>query len=78
MIIEYLFLGSFAALIGLILAIAASWTLAIFVFKSGFHIPLLEIVVAFLTVVGLTILTGLINSRGIHNRPPLEVLRLEG
>lgn len=77
MLIEYLFLGGFAALSGMILALISSWLLATFVFKTTFLIPLANVSLAFLLVVAMTIITGMINSRGIHNRPPLEVLRAE-
>jgi putative ABC transport system permease protein len=78
LVIEYLFLGTFAAVTGLLLAMLASWTLAIFLFEAVF-VPLwLPLVVAFLLVVLLTVVTGMLGSRGVTARPPLEVLQSEG
>jgi putative ABC transport system permease protein len=77
MMIEYLFLGVFATATGLVLALAAGWALAYFVFEAPFIASPLALLVALVVVVSLTILIGLFNSRGIYDRPPLEVLRLE-
>lgn len=77
MAIEYFFLGGFAALTGLLLATAASWALAVFVFKTSFAPAALPMLVILILVMGLTMLIGLLNSRGIIDRPPLEVLRAE-
>ena len=75
MTIEYLFLGSFAALTGLVLSVGASWALAAFVFDGPFVPSLLPLAGAFAVVTGLTVGIGLLNSRGIYDRPPLDVLR---
>jgi putative ABC transport system permease protein len=77
MTIEYLFLGVFAALTGLILSLAGSWALSYFVFEGPFVAAPLPLLLALVVVTGLTIFVGLLNSRGIYNRPPLEVLRAE-
>lgn len=77
MAIEYFFLGGFAALTGLLLAAAASWALAVFVFKTSFAPATLPMLIILILVMGLTMLIGLLNSRGIIDRPPLEVLRAE-
>ncbi|MFQ5825408.1 MAG: ABC transporter permease [bacterium] len=77
MMIEYVFLGGFAALTGLILSYAGSWALAYFVFDSVFIPTVLPFLIVLTLVIGLTILIGLINSQGILDRPPLEVLRVE-
>lgn len=78
MIIEYIFLGGFAALTGLLLSYLGGWALAYFVFDVLFLPTLLPFVIVLLTVIGLTVLIGVLNSRGILDRPPLEVLRVEG
>jgi putative ABC transport system permease protein len=78
MIIEYVFLGGFAALTGLFLSYLGGWALAYFVFKAVFVPTFLPFVIVLLTVIGLTVLIGMLNSRGILDRPPLEVLRVEG
>jgi putative ABC transport system permease protein len=67
-----------AALSGIILAVAASWALAYFVFEVVYQPSAVPIFIALLIVTGLTTLVGLLNSRGICDRPPLEVLRAEG
>ncbi|MFQ5929117.1 MAG: ABC transporter permease [Acidobacteriota bacterium] len=78
MAIEYLFLGVFAALTGLILAIASSWALAYFIFETEFVLHAVPLLVALVVVVGLTLLVGMLNSRGLCDHPPLEALRAEG
>ena len=77
MLIEYLFLGVLATATGLVLAYAGSWALAVFVFEATFVAAPLPLLAALVTVTGLTIGIGLLNSRGIYARPPLEVLRAE-
>ncbi len=73
--IEYLFLGSFAALTGLVLSTAASWALSTFVFEGPFVPSFGALLAAFVVVTGLTVGIGLLNSRGVYDRPPLDVLR---
>lgn len=74
-LLEYLLLGSLAALCGIALALASSWALATFTFQLDFYPSLAPIGGVFLLITSLTVLIGLLNSRGILNRPPLEVLR---
>ncbi len=75
--LEYFYLGGFAGLAGMILALAAGWALDLFIFKTSFTPPLWPVVLIWIGVTGLTILLGMLNSRGIAERPPLEVLRAE-
>ena len=75
MLIEYFFLGSFAALSGILLAVASSWALAYFLFETLFVPAPAPLLLAFLLIVGLTMGLGMLGSRGICDRPPLEVLR---
>ncbi len=77
MAVEYFFLGGFAALTGLLLATTASWALAVFVFKTSFVPAMLPLSIILFLVMAVTMLIGLLNSRGIIDRPPLEVLRAE-
>jgi putative ABC transport system permease protein len=77
MIVEYVLLGGFAALTGLLLSSGATYALAYFAFDSVFAPTILPFLVVLLSVIALTILIGMINSRGILDRPPLEVLRAE-
>ncbi len=78
MTLEYLFLGGLAGLTGLLLALAASWALAHFVFEATFIPALLPSALVMLAVIAVTIILGMLNSRGMIDHPPLEVLRAEG
>jgi putative ABC transport system permease protein len=73
--LEYFFLGSLAALTGILLSLAGSFLLAKFSFEAEFKPEFLPVIVVFLFVSMMTVFIGLINSRGILSRPPLEVLR---
>jgi putative ABC transport system permease protein len=75
--LEYFFLGVMAALAGIILAFGASWALARFNFDTVFNPPLLPVVIIFVFICCVTVVIGVLNSRTILNRPPLEVLRQE-
>jgi len=77
MTVEYLFLGTFAAITGVLLALAAAWGLSYFVFEGPFAAPIIPLAVAFVVAVAVTIGIGLWNSRGLYDRPPLDVLRAE-
>ncbi len=76
--IEYLFLGVLAALSGILLSVFGTWALAYFVFESPFRPDLLPLLLIILVISVLTTLIGLLNSRDVVVRPPLEVLRAEG
>jgi putative ABC transport system permease protein len=76
--LEYVFLGTLAALAGIVLALLGSWALAHYVFETPFRPDWLSVLWVFLAVVGLTVLIGIANSRFIVNKAPLEVLREEG
>jgi len=75
--LEYFFLGSLASLSGILLSLAGSWALAYFSFDSEFIPNLVPMIAVYFIITGLTIAIGLLNSRGILSRPPLEVLRSE-
>ena len=75
--LEYFFLGSLASLSGILLSLIGSWALAYFSFETEFLPNMLPIIAVYFIITGLTILIGLLNSRGILSRPPLEVLRSE-
>ena len=75
--VEYLALGLLAALTGLLLALAAVWALAAFVFQAHFAPPLWPVLTALAAVPALTLGTGLLMSRGILRQSPLAVLRAE-
>lgn len=75
--IEYLFLGILSALTGLILSVASTWLLGYFYFDLTFVPNLWVIGLGTLVVTLLTILIGMLNSRSIYKKTPLEVLRVE-
>jgi putative ABC transport system permease protein len=75
--LEYFFLGSLAALTGIIIAFGASWALARFSFESPFNPSYLAVLIIYAAITIITIVIGWLNSRGTLNRPPLEVLRQE-
>jgi putative ABC transport system permease protein len=73
--IEYFFLGALSAATGILIALAGSWLLAKYSFNIPFNVNMLPALLLFLGIAILTILIGLFNSRGILNKPPLEILR---
>jgi putative ABC transport system permease protein len=75
--LEYFFLGLFAAATGIILSLAASWMLAKYVFETSFTPDALKLFVVFISISLLTTIIGLLNSRSVVSRPPLEILREE-
>ena len=77
-LLEYFFLGALAAATGIGLSLAFSEGLARVSFESPFTPQWWPVLVIFVSVCGLTILIGLYNSRGVLNKPPLEILRKEG
>jgi putative ABC transport system permease protein len=60
-----------------VLALGAGGALAQFVFETPLVVPPLALPLVLVIVCSLTIGIGLLNSRGIYSRPPLEVLRAE-
>ncbi|MEX0609359.1 MAG: FtsX-like permease family protein [Balneolaceae bacterium] len=76
-VIEYVLLGVMASITGLILSIGASAIIGYFYFELTFVPNLLIIGVEILILTSLVLIIGLINTWGVHNKPPLEVLRAE-
>jgi len=66
-----------SALTGLLLAVAAAWGLSAWVFHAPFTLPIGPLLGALAGVPALTLLVGMLMSRGVTDRPPLEVLRAE-
>ncbi|MDB6018638.1 MAG: transporter permease [Pedosphaera sp.] len=75
--VEYFSLGLLAALTGIFLALLATWALSQFVFHVHFAPSALPLLIALLAVPALTVVTGLLMSRGVLNQPPLAILRSE-
>lgn len=73
--LEYATLGFLAGLTGIILAVGASSALAITVFKTSPYPEAVPVVATFLTTISVSILGGLVLSRGVSSHPPLEILR---
>jgi putative ABC transport system permease protein len=76
-LIEYLVLGALATLSGILLSLLSTWLLAMFVFETPFVAVFTPLVVVLVIVTGLTVIIGMLNSREVLNRPPLEILRAE-
>ncbi|MCI1187122.1 FtsX-like permease family protein [Hymenobacter sp. DH14] len=77
-LVEYGLLGLLAALAGIGLAVLAAWALAVFVFEASFGPAVLPLLGLAALVTALTAGIGLLNSRDVLRRSPLEVLRAEG
>jgi putative ABC transport system permease protein len=75
--LEYFFLGALASATGIVLSMVGSWLLARFIFETDFSVQWLALLIVFVAVCMLTVLIGLINSRAVVRRPPLEILREE-
>ncbi len=72
---EYLVLGSLAAASGLALSLAAGWGLATWLFHIPFRPAWVVPVLVWVGMAALTVVVGLLGSRGLLRRPPLPVLR---
>jgi len=77
MLAEYGVLGLLASTTGSLLAVGANWLLVHFVFETHFAPPPLLLLAAVGAVTAVTVVTGLLASRGDCYHPPLEVLRQE-
>src|SRR5690606_34812169 len=75
---EYLLLGLLAAAVGVGLALVGGWALSRFAFAVPFAPSWGAVLVALVVVPALTVGIGLVGSRGVLRRPPLEVLRAAG
>jgi putative ABC transport system permease protein len=76
--IEYLFIGGFAGVAGLLLALIGSWAITYYLFEVTFVPTARSFLIALGAVIVVTMLTGMLGSRGVTTRSPLEVLRSEG
>ncbi len=75
--VEYLALGTLAALTGILLAAAGNWVLAPFFFKLPWVPSPGAMALTWVVVSALTVGVGLFASRGVCDQPPLEILRGE-
>jgi putative ABC transport system permease protein len=76
-LIEYAYLGLFAALAGMLLSLGAGWVLTFFFFKIQLRVDLLELLTVSIGVISLTVIIGWLNSRSVITTPPLQVLQKE-
>jgi len=74
---EYALLGILSALTGILIAIASSWLVAKYQLELTYSVPWGQISFVFIFVVLLVIAIGLLNSREVVSKSPLEVLRRE-
>jgi len=74
---EYFMLGTLSTLTGIILSFGISWALAKFEFEIPFTPRFLPPFLVFLSITALTVIIGMLNSREVISKPPLEVLRRE-
>jgi putative ABC transport system permease protein len=76
-LVEYAVLGSQAAVVGALLAVAGNALLARFVFHVEARASVGEVAAAVAAVACLTVSTGFAAGRGVADHPPLEILRQE-
>jgi putative ABC transport system permease protein len=74
---EYLALGLLASLAGILLAVAAGWALAEWLFEVEYAVPVLPLLWLTLAVTALSAAVGLLASREVFRHTPLEALREE-
>jgi len=77
-LVEYVWLGLFSALTGMILALGGGYLLTKYFFEITFAFDWQELLIIGFGVIALTVLIGWINSREVITTPPLQVLRREG
>ncbi|MEJ7671766.1 MAG: FtsX-like permease family protein [Chitinophagaceae bacterium] len=75
--LEYFFLGALAAATGIALSLVISWALAEYIFKTSFTPRVFSLFIVFVSICLITVIIGLLNSRAVVQRPPLEILREE-
>ncbi len=76
-LVEYFLLGTLATLTGIGLSIVGSFALAKFALEIPYEPNLWPALITFVSITGLTVLIGLLNTREVVRKPPLEVLRKE-
>jgi putative ABC transport system permease protein len=74
---EYLSLGLMASLAGILMAVAAGWALARWLFEVKYAVPVLPLLWLALGVSALSAAVGLLASREVFRHTPLEALREE-
>jgi putative ABC transport system permease protein len=72
---EYSLLGILGGLSGMILSIVGAWAVVRYIFKTAFAPALLPIAGIAVTIVGLTLLIGLLAGRDVFRETPIAALR---
>jgi len=75
--LEYIFLGSLAALAGILISLLAGWLLAWLSFETAFRPDMPMLIIVYAAITSITLIIGLASSGGVFTKPPLEVLRRE-
>jgi putative ABC transport system permease protein len=76
-VLEYFLLGALSCLAGVGLSVVGAWALAKWTFKIPFEVEWWPLLTIFFVITTLTVIIGLLNSRDVVRKPPLEVLRNE-
>ena len=76
-LVEYTILGVLASMVGGALSVLGSGLLAKFVFRITPSVPVGLLLLGATAVCVVTVVTGMLTSRGVANHPPLEILRQE-
>ncbi|MFN1834364.1 ABC transporter permease [Balneola sp. MJW-20] len=76
-IFEYILIGLMASLTGLILSVGSSMLIAYFFFDISFVPDFLVIGAEAVLLILIVVMIGVLNTRGMHSKPPLDVLRAE-
>jgi len=76
-LVEYFLLGSLSAFSGIAIALAAGSLLAKVSFDAVLLPQPVPLLITFGSITLLTMIIGLLNSREVVNKPPLEILRKE-
>jgi len=75
--VEYLVIGTLSALTGILISLIASYLVVKFQLDLDYIIQWRPIILIFIFIVGITVFIGLVNTRDVVNKSPLEVLRRE-
>jgi putative ABC transport system permease protein len=76
-LVEYAILGVLAAVVGGALSVVGNALLTKFVFRLSPSVPVAVLLAGGLSVVVVTLITGMLAGRGVTDHPPLEILREE-
>jgi len=75
--IEYFLLGSLASLTGIFISVGLNMALAQYSFNTILAPEIVPLLICYASITITTVVLGLLNSREVVNKPPLEILRNE-